>query len=112
MKRAASKRIAPTDPLSVRKRKEHGRATKEGIQKARKIKKGVLKAASKARGKTKGEVASEIFGEVADATAQGPERGAPPPASPSASAGAKEQRPPKAGSIASAFDRARRAERT
>jgi len=93
---------AHKDPLSVQKSREHGRATKKGIKKAKKIRHVVLKAASQSRGMSKAEVASGLFaaGEEGD------------PESPSVSAAKREARErekkkPKKGTIASAFARPR-----
>lgn len=52
---------AHKDLFSVQKSREHGRATKYGIKKAKNIKRTVLKAVSKSKGKTKAEIASALF---------------------------------------------------
>ena len=93
---------AHKDPLSVQKSREHGRAIRRGIEKAKNIKHAVLKAASQSRGMSKAEVASGMFaaGEEGE------------PESPSVAAARREARErkkkkSKTGTIASAFARSR-----
>ena len=88
------------DQLSVRKSREHGRATSNGIKKAKKLKHAVQKAVSKSMGKSKADLASELF------AAGGLNREEGGHDSPSVAARAPKKRPkkrPTRGTIPSAF---------